>query len=81
MKVKINNENMKESKIKYSKKDENHLKWVALNKKTSKSLTKNSIVYFIDIIKSMIISGNQDLFEYGIIYCGYLIGQLKMSSS
>jgi len=53
------------------------LKWITSTKKTLKTLPKNSFVYLIDLIKSMIISGNQDLFEYSIIFCGYLIVQLK----
>lgn len=72
---------MKEYKIKHSKKDENNLKWIAANKKTNKTFVKGSIVYLVDVVKSMVISGNSDLVEYCVIYCGYLIAQLKMSSA
>jgi hypothetical protein len=64
---------LKEEKVKISKKDEHHLKWMAERKKTTKTLSKGTTLKLVDIMMGMVISGNQDLFEYSLIYIGYLI--------
>jgi len=53
---------LKEEKLKSSKKEESHLKWIALRKKTIKTLSNGTILPLIDVIRGMVISGSQDLF-------------------
>lgn len=46
---------------------------MAERKKTTKTLSKGTTLKLVDIMMGMVISGNQDLFEYSLIYIGYLI--------